>query len=267
LVKYVKISGMDTRWAKKRRFIILGIFMGLIVGFVFLFVLPKFENPPTCFDGQKNETETGIDCGGACQKFCTEEAYDLKILWSRVFPSGNGLYLTSTFIQNDNRDAGVESLPYKIALYDASGLFVTDIKGDYYIMPNGVTSIVSSHIDPGSRIPVYAEFSFLEVPDWRTIFPKMPRISDLRVGEIEITDEETEPKVSSSIENIGPHTLSNIHVVAVAYNNKGNALGVTRTVISRLRSGEDSRVVFSWSTPFLEEIAKVDILPHVDPFQ
>lgn len=258
---------MDTRWAKKRRFLAIGIFVGLLAGYFVIFVLPKFKNDPTCFDGQKNNTETGIDCGGQCERFCTEEAYDLKVLWSRVFPSGNGLYLASTFIQNDNRDAGLETVSYKIALYDANGVFVTDVSGDYYIMPNGVTSIVSSHIDPGSRIPVYAEFSFLEAPIWKTIFPKMSRITDLRVGEIDLTDEETEPKVSSSIENVGPNSLSNIHVVAVAYNSDGNALGVTRTIIPKLKSGNETRVVFSWPVPFLEKIAKVDILPQVDPFQ
>lgn len=33
---------------------------------------PQLDIPPTCTDGIKNQDETGVDCGGACSTFCSD---------------------------------------------------------------------------------------------------------------------------------------------------------------------------------------------------
>lgn len=40
--------------------------------------LEGFEPPPTCSDGAKNGTETGIDCGGSCPACCTSTTYEAE---------------------------------------------------------------------------------------------------------------------------------------------------------------------------------------------
>lgn len=34
---------------------------------------PQLDITPTCTDGLKNQDETGVDCGGACSTFCSDE--------------------------------------------------------------------------------------------------------------------------------------------------------------------------------------------------
>jgi hypothetical protein len=55
---------MSERFFKQIVFSILTVVVIFFIGLItFQIVRPK----PSCFDGIKNNTETGIDCGGKCQ--------------------------------------------------------------------------------------------------------------------------------------------------------------------------------------------------------
>ncbi len=66
-------------WSRMRKRLVLII---LIVAIVVLIGVPLyflFYKAPTCSDGLMNGDETGVDCGGSCQRLCTAESLPIVI--------------------------------------------------------------------------------------------------------------------------------------------------------------------------------------------
>ena len=41
-------------------------YLAILVSLIWLVYSFEFKPAPNCFDGKKNQEETGIDCGGSC---------------------------------------------------------------------------------------------------------------------------------------------------------------------------------------------------------
>ena len=86
----------------RRRLLILLVVLTVVGGAVFAYVWPIVNQAPTCTDGKQNGDELGVDCGGGCVDFCSNQITMPTVLWSRAFPVTTNVYNATAYIENKN---------------------------------------------------------------------------------------------------------------------------------------------------------------------
>ncbi len=245
-------------------FSIIGALLLAIIGYIIYVNFLKVE--PTCFDGKQNQDERGIDCGGICALVCPMDTRSIVPLWSRVFEITPGVYSAVTYLENQNTTSGVEAVSYELRTYDANNILTSEpITGTMFIGPNDRTAIFESPIITGNRIPKEAFFTLTSIPQWKKTDPKF-QVPQLGSRAIVLTDETTSPKLSAEIVNNTLHDYRSIPVVAVLYNSQGNAIHASQTFVESINQQSSVPVFFTWPKPFNEPVARIEIIPRINPF-
>ena len=78
-----------------------------------------------------------------------------------------------------------------------------------------------------------------------------------------ISREDSSPRIDAVLGNKTLEPISNIEVVAIAYDEYDNAVGFSRTFIDKLGKGESQDIAFTWPKPFTSNIVKIEIIPRV----
>ena len=243
-------------WALKRKAIILGGGLALALGALALLYFSVFRAPPSCNDGRQNGDESGVDCGGSCERICPAEAASPAILWSRSFQVAPGVWTAAAVVENRNAEAGMRAISYRFTLLDRDGVSVTERAGSTFLAPRAAAVIVEPTISVGERLPARTQFVFLSSPNWERVEEReVPR---LLVRESAL-DEEGSPRASALIVNDSPSDVRDVEAAAIVLNTEGNAIAVSRAVIPRLARGQSERVVFTWPAPFPEAVARLDV--------
>jgi len=221
------------------------------------FIFVTNYKTPTCFDGKQNQNETSIDRGGPCVLLDSRSIKPITTLWSRSFPVRKGFYDAVAYIENPNENAGVYSATYQFKLYDNKNILIAERFGTTPIFPGKVFPIFESKIDTGNRIPARAFFNFVTDFTWA-------RIKDPTYG-IKIINEKTSelntsPRVDAVMRNDNLTVRENIIVVATLFDNAGNAIASSRTLVKKINSDEEIPIAFTWPQAFSSEVAKVDIV-------
>ncbi|MBP6856083.1 MAG: hypothetical protein KBC42_02950 [Candidatus Pacebacteria bacterium] len=253
-------------WAGKRQFVYLSLVLLVILGVLFALIYPRISVPATCTDGKKNGAETGVDCGGTCSLMCMSDTRELIVVWARAFEVAPGVYHVAAYIENQNVDAAVKSVPYQFKLYDERNVVITQREGMASILPNGHTVIFEEALSTGgNRIPKITRFEFTKQPIfWKTsAIYKEARVveSDKGLGSLE-----TVPKAYATLRNESFIDVGKFPVIAVVYDQLDNAIGVSRTIVDGLPKQTEVKVNFSWLYPFGKNAQTLEILPIIDPF-
>lgn len=134
------------------RFIKQIIYSALTLGLVFLIgvgVFKIFQSKPSCFDGIKNNGETGVDCGGPCQscEIKTLSALEYNENASALLQQSN--YFIYNRVTNMNDSWGAKEFSYTfyfLTVTEDKGKtkenIVKKVEGKNYILPNQVKYIV-----------------------------------------------------------------------------------------------------------------------------
>lgn len=246
-------------WASRRKFLYLAIlFLALAVVAVALGVY-LFTNAPTCFDGTQNGNESGIDCGGPCQKVCALETSPLVVRWVRAFEVIPGFWTFTSYVVNPNQRASVEKISYTFRGFDARGILVAERMGSTYLSP-GLTPIIETNVSTGERSITRSFIEFTpEDPEFRLTAGHAP---SLVVENQELTDEATRPRLTATLRNTGLDPVTNIEVAAVVFDAGGNAIAASRTVVARLEKGAREELVFTWPKAFSAPVVTVEITPR-----
>jgi hypothetical protein len=217
--------------------------------------------PPSCSDGRQNGDEEGVDCGGVCPQVCSFQAISPTVLWQRFFEVAPGIYSAVALIENANIGAEAAAVPYTFKLYDAGGILVYERKGSADIPSTHTFAVFETNIAVGERIPQRTFFEFTADPEWRRVEKEIPL---LRTRGIVFEGAMTSPRLTATIEN---PTLSDVHiieVIAVLFDESGNALGASRTVIDRLAGEGQVALVFTWPAPLERPVAKTVLYSQID---
>lgn len=115
-----------------------------IVGFG---IYSIFKKDPTCSDGKKNQSETGIDCGGQCAP-CPEiiEVRDIEVVDTEYVSYANGKYDVLVRLKNPNDFYGADFFRYTIVLYDNSGREIWSDADNSYILPFDEKNIIHQNV-------------------------------------------------------------------------------------------------------------------------
>lgn len=247
-------------WAARKRAQYLGAMIVIILAFLAWAGFRLLYEAPSCTDGLHNGKEQGVDCGGSCERICSFQAQEPLVLWNRFFEVTPGFYSTVALVQNPNVDVHAFDVPYIFKLRDERGILIEERKGSVYLPPQTTFAIFESAFTVGGRVPANSFFEFLGTIDWKRTAASQP---DLRVGNIDVMNPETAPRISVILSNPGLHDVMGIYVVAVVLNEEGNALGTSQTVVDLLRGETSRELVFTWPQGFAEVVAKVDVFPVV----
>ncbi len=258
---------MSLSWSAKRKIFYFSIVFGAIVVALVILIYPYFNREPTCFDRKMNGTESGIDCGGACEKVCTQEALQLVTLWARPFEVLPGKYNVMAYVENQNRESGIPAISYEFKLYDKDNIFIGRATGSTFITSNDRTAIFVPGIETGNRIPARVTFSFTAFPNWMKI-SREQRNSLAVSSEDQILSNPLEnPKLEAKIVNKTLVEMKNLDVYAVLYDAEDNVMTVSKTLIEILPKNSKVDVVFTWPKPLSERPTRIDIFPQVNVFE
>jgi len=254
-------------WALRRRLIIVLIIIAVIGGAVFYSLTPTIFRAPSCTDGIKNGTETGIDCGGTmCANLCVAEVKVPTVLWARSFPVTDNVYNAIAYVENKN-NAATRAIPYEFRLYDANSIFIARVDGTALIPPLGRYAIVETGIQSGSATVARTTFEFSNTPAvWERVSKD---IQDLKVMTSKSNLDTTGlvPRLTATVTNPSPTArLNNTVIAAILYDANDNAVNVSKTVVPALLHGESAPIFFTWPRALAAPVVRYELVPIIDIF-
>lgn len=201
------------------------IFGGIAYGAYAVFLKPS----PTCSDGIQNGGESGVDCGGACNKECLP--IDIKEISVRrdiqILPISSTTNATVlVLIQNKNSDYGAK-FDYVLNMKDDSGKAVMSSIGNNFIYSGEIKYLVFPNLNfLENPKNLRAEFK-IEKTDWIKEENMRKPISSVQTKTTTIFTDKIE--VSGKFINMDAVSLDKAYVVAVLYDSRGNVVGASQT--------------------------------------
>jgi hypothetical protein len=253
-------------WALKRQFFyvfVLIVFFGI---FGFLVIYPHINKAPSCSDGIQDGDETGIDCGGSCATACTSEVDEISILWTRSFEVVPGRYNAVAYLENHNKNAAIDKITYNFRFYDKNDIYIGEREGSTFIPASGKFAIFEPGVGLGNSIPVYTNFQFTEAPLWQTV--PQDKLDQLKIliSNIKLENEDTSPRLSATIQNDSFFSIPGMSVVALLYDDKGNALAASSTYIDTLEAQQSQDLNYTWPEPIQGNAVAEEIIPMYNIF-
>jgi len=241
------------------------LFVALIV---FVIIYPIIFKKPTCLDGKKNGTETGIDCGGSCNLMCKEDISTPVILWSRAFPVTGTNYNLVAFVENRNKNSGVINAPYEFRVYDSNNKLLGRRQGTTFIPPNQQFAVFESRFDAGQSQIKSVTFEFTENTTPLSWVKKFPTVQTLpiRVKNIILDNNKNTPTLSAVISNDSVYNIPSFDVIAILYDADKNAINASKTHKDHLDSNNSLPVIFTWPEALTATPATKDIMILINPF-
>ena len=234
-------------WAGKRK---LTYISGIVLVFLLVVVLPTiihFYKAPTCFDGKQNGDELGVDCGGVCTLLCSAQYAPLNVEWTRFSKVSNGVYNVLAYIENPNINAEANNLAYTFKLYDKNGLLLREKSGLTFAPADKVMAVFEAGLLTGNQVPARVDFSFTSKAVW---LKQTSQASGLSVSQTVMSRLDSAPRLSAVVSNSTTRPVKNIEAVAVVYNDQGNTMAFSRTIIDAVAANGSQNINFNWPEPF-----------------
>ncbi|MFA5290974.1 MAG: hypothetical protein WC385_01505 [Candidatus Paceibacterota bacterium] len=248
-------------WARKRQlYYLLGVlvFFAVIGLILYLIYRPK----PTCFDGLKNQTETGVDCGGSCALACRPDVLPLKIYWARPLEVNKGWYDVAALVENENVGFGVRSAPYTISLYNKDHVLLVKQTGETFINPAEKFVVFASRLNTGAGM---ADQAFLEF-DNNLAWEKANQVP--KIINIERTNfvNKPKPQLQIKVTNLILDPITNLRISTVLSDNNNNALAASATFIDKLKGQETKELFLTWPLPLPVDPAFFELYWRLNSF-
>jgi len=245
-------------WSQRRKLIYSGSVTVIILALIGLPLFFYFYKAPTCSDGIQNGNETGVDCGGSCQRLCQSSFLAPVVAWTRLESVAPGLYNVAAYIQNLNTNAVALSVPYHVIVYDDQGIEITEYTGTVTLPPHRNTLAFSGAVNMGKRIPVKALFEFTQSPNWQVAADP---IAALAIGDKKYTEDSSGTSLLVTLNNPSVNQISTTDVYAVLYDKDGNALGFSKTVVDNIPAYGSTVAPFTWPKSFGGKVISIEVLP------
>lgn len=252
-------------WRAKRQLFYIGTILAIVFTLLFIALLNFLVQPPTCTDGKQNGDETGVDVGGICPVVDTQEARSIVTLWERPFLVVDDIYNAVAYFENQNLAAGIKNIKYRFRFYDDKNIIVAERRGETFIGPNQRSAIFEPSIKTGNRVPTTVFFEFLEEPTWLVTPPKFSTIQ-LVVANQELTNTDSSPRLTATIENRTFDHLTDIEVIAILYDIDDNAVTASKTLIPVMEQNTSKDIFFTWPAPFPREAVRIELIPRINVF-
>lgn len=262
---------MALSWSERRKYTYLTVFGAIAFAFLCWAYFSFFYHAPTCFDGIKNNSEVGVDCGGACSLLCQNQTRQPAALWTRSFitvsaasstpaagEKANNLYTAAAYIQNTNLGAGAHNVAYSFQLFDSKNQLIIERDGITDLPPLPIIPIIESGIPTGTHTVARTLFAFSALPVWRVVAADA-------LAPIDVSHQVLAPdgsRLSLTIENNTVKNISNVTVAAVLFDGSGVALAASKSLITSLPHKSSQNVIFTWPMGAPNVVrAEITVLP------
>lgn len=239
------------QWSRRRKRTILTLIVFVLVFLIGLPLFFLFYRAPTCTDGEKNADETGVDCGGSCERLCTTESLPLILKGDpRVLKVRDNDYEVVALVENPNANGEVRRAKYIFKLYDAASLIpIKVVEGETYVPKGSVFALFEGPFTLGEGlVPVRATLEWEQKNFlWYKNNLEIPKLA---VENLVLSEGDTRPRLSATVENLSLEEVSNIDLVAVVYDENGNIFASSKTFIDVLPVGGKSPIIYTWPEPF-----------------
>lgn len=216
--------------------------MALVVLSVYLFYKPA----PSCFDGVQNQGETGVDCGGPCERICPVNVSTLQTLWSRSFEVTPGVYSAVALLENSNVRAGVYNVPYNFYLLSSAGETLATRGGVTKALPESRFVVFESNISAPAGSVVRTLFDIYPDLYWQEVREREPLIIASQSNFVN----EPSPRLMARVTNETTVDFPRVSVVVVLSDSSGNAFASSATVVNDLHRESVRNITFTWPVPF-----------------
>ncbi len=242
-----------SRWAFKRKLLIDTALVLFFFACIALVITIVIYEPPSCSDGEQNQDEKGVDCGGVCEAICQFEINRPEIRWTRLFKVEDQ-YETITYSVNPNPklEAFAE---YEVTLYDEDGIPITSRIGMVHLPPHLTTSVIpiyEKNLTEGiTGVPVRAFFKFIEPIRWRRVEVVPTDAVPLTINDIVLITEGDTPRATATVENRTLSHIDNTTYYATIFDERKNAVASTTTYTRSIPPRGEQSLTFRWSTPVM----------------
>ncbi len=244
-------------WGTQRRNrILLIIFIVVAVPAALWFFVFSYK-APTCFDGKKNGSEIGVDCGGNCSLLCQSQALAPYVKWERFFPVAPGIFNAVAYVENQNSNASTV-LKYKFTLFDSENAILAEKVGTARLLARENIPIVSGQLSTGKATPTRISFEITNKLVWNN---QPPRELKILVEDEKLTEEEKQTSVIAKLSNIGLERILDISAFVILYDRNDNSVGVSSTYVDKINPNESKNIVFTWPRNFGGEVVRFEIIP------
>jgi hypothetical protein len=256
-------------WAQRRKLTYIALVLVFFGVIAFALIHKAVSVAPTCFDHKQNGDETGVDCGGGCNVYCSNQLPDPIVEWVRVFPVTPGIVDAVAYIEHDNVGASAQSVSYEFKLYDASNNVLADRKGTTFLGPAGESAIVETLIPIANGTVSTARFSFADPIGWQKVSPDFSQVV-ISTDQNSVASYTTGPsqvgtRLTATLQNSSRYNFTNLDVVAIFYDKDGNAITASKELLPSLPALQNTTMYFTW--PYaVNNIARVQIIPRFNPF-
>jgi hypothetical protein len=234
-------------WAAKRRLLYGGSFFGVIfivLGVIFWQIV--YEKP-TCFDGEKNGDEKGVDCGGSCVNLCTADTLSPVTLWAKSFHISGGVYSAVAYVENPNITSKNPKAIYRFTLYDESNNVILQKDGETSVPKNKKFAIFENGLVVKSREPKRTEFEFIDFKPWQKDESIVPTVF---LEYSTLVNSTTTPRITGKITNTSTVTIPEIELDVFVLDANENVVAASRSFVDNLLKGSTQDFVFTWPKPF-----------------
>jgi len=235
-------------WGKKRQLVYIAWIFGVLVVLSTYPIFKLFNTPPTCFDDKQNQLEVGIDCGGPCDVRCGSQVENLAINWAEAFMVSDGVYDLTASIENPNLRAGIKEISYIFKVYDTKNFLIAEKTGITFINPRDKFVVFESNIQmKEGKIPEKVVFEFKENPVWVKMEKEAPIVT---IKNKKLINIETSPRLNATILNNSVDDFSEVEIVAVVYDKKGNPIAVSSTYEEDINRDSSKDIFLTWTSAF-----------------
>ena len=257
---------ISMNWSLRRQLLIISLLLILSGGVSSVFLYPVFFKKPTCFDGVKNGTEIGVDCGGGCSKICPlAEMQNVIVKFTRLIPEREGVYSVFAYVENQNPRASAKGVPYRFRLYDVRGIVIADRAGATPLYANSPVPIFEAGIRTGNNRPVRAVFDFENyAPEWFVV-PREKINARLNLGTPTFEEGVSGGRVGLQVTNGTFYRMPKTEFVVALYDSQGTVFAANKTYLDLIRPKETKNIFFSWPSA-LPSPARIEVTPIINQF-
>ena len=226
-----------------------------IVGYELFINLYK---APTCFDNILNGDETGVDCGGSCQRLCPSAFLAPIVSWTSFEQLAVGSYNVAAYITNPNNNGTARNVPYHFILYDVNGEAIVDVPGYVNIPPHRNTLAFLGPVPVGKRVPYKAFFEFTGSPDW---YEATDTLSSLSIGTKDYTEDSSGSSLLVTLKNNNVKPIGGMSVYVALSDANSNIVGFSKTILDGIAGLGSVQAPFTWPENRNGKVISIEVLP------
>jgi hypothetical protein len=247
-------------WSRTRKHIILAIVLFIAVVLVGVPLYFLFHQTPSCMDGAMNGDETGVDCGGSCQRLCAPESFPLVIQGDpRVLKVATSTYEVIALFENPNRTARIKSARYTISLYSGESLApVKEIAGAVFVPKGAHFAVFEGPFRLEDSVPTRALLAWDQSSlVWEKDAAEAPALS---VKNTLFSRLDSAPRLEATVANRSLESVANLDLTALVSDANGNIIAASKTFIDTLGGSEEKQAVFTWPAPFASAPIEIEVI-------